>query len=40
MLYCDRIEVSAGTDVNMTSKSKECEGLNFNEMSAMDAMVY
>ena len=25
MIYYDRIEVSEGTDVNKTSKSKECE---------------
>ena len=25
MLYCDRIDVSEGIDVNITSASKECD---------------
>ena len=50
MLYFDRIGVSEGTDVNITSALKECDichywyflkkVLGFNEMSAIYAMIY
>ena len=49
MIYSDRIDVSKGIDVNKTGKSKELifatngtfkiNGLHFNQMSAMDAMI-
>ena len=39
MSYCNRIGVSEETDVDSTSKSKECDTC-FNKMSAMDAMIY
>ena len=29
MLYCDRLEVSEGIDVNKASKSKECDICNY-----------
>ena len=44
MLYYDRIDISEGIDVNKTSQSKEydiqIQGLIFNCMFAMDAMIY
>ena len=50
MLHFDRIAVSEGITVNKTSESKECnichywyfliKSLNFNQMSAIDAMIY
>ena len=50
MLYFDRIDVSEGTDVNKPSASKECDichtwyflyySLSFNQMSAIDVMIY
>ena len=50
MLYYDRIDVSEEIYVNKTSESKECDichylyllnkGFNFNQMSAMDSMIY
>ena len=50
MLYCNKIHVSEGTDVNKTSESKECDichymyfyikAFSFNQMLAMDAMIY
>ena len=50
MLYDDRIDVFKGIDINNTSASKECDfvtfvifqikGLNFNQMPAMDVMMY
>ena len=50
MLYYDRIDISEGIDVNKTSESKESDichywyfyikALSFNQMSAMDAMIY
>ena len=48
MLYFDRIDVSEGIDVNGTSTSKKCDichywyflNLNFNQMSAIDVMIY
>ena len=47
MLYFDRIN-SEGIDVNKTSASKECDichywyflNKDFNQMSAIDAMIY
>ena len=29
MLYFDRIDVSGGTDINKTSKSKECNIIHY-----------
>ena len=49
MIYFDRIEVSEGNDVNKASASKECDiccywflyiVLSFNQMSAIDVMIY
>ena len=50
MLYFDRIDVSEGNDVNIRSKSKECDichhwyflnkDLSFNHMYAIDVMIY
>ena len=50
MLYFDRINVSEGTDVNKTSKSKEYDffsigifktkGSGFNHMYATGVMIY
>ena len=50
MLYYDRLDVSEGINVNKTSASKECHichywcflnyGLSFNQMSAIDVMIY
>ena len=49
MICYDRIDVSEGTDVNKTSKLKECDfhhywyflsnGFNFNQMSAKDTVI-
>ena len=49
MLYCDRIDVSEGINVNKTIASKECDichywffqiiVLSFNQMSAIDVMI-
>ena len=46
----DRIDISEEIDVNKASKSEECDicrdwyflikGLNFNQMSAIDSMIY
>ena len=50
MLYFAKIDVSEGTDVNKTRESKEghiChylyflnKALSFNQISAIDAMIY
>ena len=45
MIYYDRIDVSQRTDIIKTSEPKECDicnikPLNFNQMSAMDAINY
>ena len=49
MLYFNRIDVSEVTDVNKTSASKECDichdsdflkVLSFNQMPAIDVMIY
>ena len=50
MFYYDRIDVSEGIDVDKTSVSKECDlchycyflnfSFNFNQMSAIDAMIF
>ena len=48
LLYYDRIDVSEGIDINKTSESKvffnywyfDIKALSFNQMSAMDAMIY
>ena len=50
MLYFDRIDFSEGSDVNKISTSKRgdiCQylyflnkGLSFNQMSAIDEMIY
>ena len=50
MLYFDRIDVSERTDVNKSSAAKECDichywfflnkGFNFNQMSAIDVVIY
>ena len=50
MLYFDRIDFSEGSDVNKISTSKKgdiCQylyflnkGLSFNQMSAIDEMIY
>ena len=50
MIYYDRINVSERIYVNKTSESKECDisnyryflhkGFKFNQISAIDAMIY
>ena len=50
MPYYDRTDVFEGTYVNKTSASKECDichywyflnySFNFNQMSAIDVMIY
>ena len=51
MLHFDRIDFAEGIDVNKTSASKECDichywyflnyiVLSFNQMSAVDVMIY
>ena len=51
VLYYDRIKGIEGIDVNKTSESKECaifitnvifwiKALNFNQMSAIDVIIY
>ena len=50
ILYYDRIDGNEGIDVNKTSESKECnvchywhflnKGFTFQQMSAMDVMIY
>ena len=50
MLYFDRIDFSEGSDVNKISTSKKGDiyqylyflnkGLSFNQMSAIDEMIY
>ena len=51
LIYFDRIDASEGINVNITIVSKECDifhywyfsakdFLSFNEMSAIDGMIY
>ena len=50
MVYYDRIDISEGIDSNEISASNECDschywyflnkGLSFNQVSAIDVMIY
>ena len=40
MLYFDRISVSKGIDENKASGISETTALRFNQMSAIDVMIY